>query len=144
MLRNASRSAYSTAGSGLMVATSSRSSALRRSSKLAPNSSRHFPAAEAVARGEVEIAMQQIKRILPSPAPSSPARSRRNDRSTISSPSARLRSRRSARWRCDGEVHGARENEVLVRQERARAAGTLMADQFRNKRKHGRISMKRR
>ncbi len=65
MLRNAKSIGYSTAGSGLMVANIIRDLGLTEELKARTKFLDGFPAAEAVARGEVEIAMQQINVILP-------------------------------------------------------------------------------
>jgi molybdate transport system substrate-binding protein len=56
---------YSTAGSGLMVANIMRDLGLTEPLKARTKFLDGFPAAEAVARGEVEIALQQINVILP-------------------------------------------------------------------------------
>ena len=65
MLRNAKSIGYSTAGSGLMVANIIKALGLTEELKARTKFLDGFPAAEAVARGEVEIAMQQINVILP-------------------------------------------------------------------------------
>ena len=65
MLRNAKSIGYSTAGSGLMVANIIKTLGLTEELKARTKFLDGFPAAEAVARGEVEIAMQQINVILP-------------------------------------------------------------------------------
>jgi molybdate transport system substrate-binding protein len=65
MLRNAKSIGYSTAGSGLMVANIIKNLGLTEELKPRTKFLDGFPAAEAVARGEVEIAMQQINVILP-------------------------------------------------------------------------------
>ena len=65
MLRNAKSIGYSTAGSGLMVANIIKNLGLTEELKARTKFLDGFPAAEAVARGEVEIAMQQINVILP-------------------------------------------------------------------------------
>ena len=65
MLRNAKSIGYSTAGSGLMVANIIKRLGLTDELKDRTKFLDGFPAAEAVARGEVEIAMQQINVILP-------------------------------------------------------------------------------
>jgi molybdate transport system substrate-binding protein len=65
MLRNAKSIGYSQAGSGLMVANIIKSLGLTEELKARTKFLDGFPAAEAVARGEVEIAMQQINVILP-------------------------------------------------------------------------------
>ncbi len=65
MLRNAKSIGYSTAGSGLMVANIIKRLGLTEELKTRTKFLDGFPAAEAVARGEVEIAMQQINVILP-------------------------------------------------------------------------------
>ena len=65
MLRNAKSIGYSTAGSGLMVANIIKDLGLTEELKARTKFLDGFPAAEAVARGEVEIAMQQINVILP-------------------------------------------------------------------------------
>jgi molybdate transport system substrate-binding protein len=56
---------YSTAGSGLMVAKIMQELGLTETLKARTKFLDGFPAAEAVARGEVEIALQQINVILP-------------------------------------------------------------------------------
>jgi molybdate transport system substrate-binding protein len=65
MLRNAKSIGYSTAGSGLMVANIIKTLGLTEELKPRTKFLDGFPAAEAVARGEVEIALQQINVILP-------------------------------------------------------------------------------
>ncbi len=65
MLRNAKSIGYSTAGSGLMVANIIKKLGLTDELKARTKFLDGFPAAEAVARGEVEIALQQINVILP-------------------------------------------------------------------------------
>jgi molybdate transport system substrate-binding protein len=65
MLRNAKSIGYSTAGSGLMVANIIKTLGLTDELKAKTKFLDGFPAAEAVARGEVEIALQQINVILP-------------------------------------------------------------------------------
>jgi molybdate transport system substrate-binding protein len=65
MLRNAKSIGYSTAGSGLMVANIIKDLGLTEELKARTKFLDGFPAAEAVARGEVEIALQQINVILP-------------------------------------------------------------------------------
>jgi molybdate transport system substrate-binding protein len=65
MLRAAKSLGYSTAGSGLMVANIIKDLGLTEELKAKTKFLDGFPAAEAVARGEVEIAMQQINVILP-------------------------------------------------------------------------------
>jgi molybdate transport system substrate-binding protein len=65
MLRNAKSIGYSTAGSGLMVANIIKNLGLTEELKARTKFLDGFPAAEAVARGEVEIALQQINVILP-------------------------------------------------------------------------------
>jgi molybdate transport system substrate-binding protein len=65
MLRNAKSIGYSTAGSGLMVANIIKDLGLTEELKSRTKFLDGFPAAEAVARGEVEIALQQINVILP-------------------------------------------------------------------------------
>ena len=65
MLRNAKSIGYSTAGSGLMVANIIKTLGLTEELKPRTRFLDGFPAAEAVARGEVEIALQQINVILP-------------------------------------------------------------------------------
>jgi molybdate transport system substrate-binding protein len=65
MLRNAKSIGYSTVGSGLMVAQIIGRLGLTEELKARTKFLDGFPAAEAVARGEVEIAMQQINVILP-------------------------------------------------------------------------------
>ena len=65
MLRNAKSIGYSTAGSGLMVAKIIKTLGLTEELKARTKFLDGFPAAEAVARGEVEIALQQINVILP-------------------------------------------------------------------------------
>jgi molybdate transport system substrate-binding protein len=62
---NAKSIGYSTAGSGLMVANIMRDLGLTETLKARTKFLDGFPAAEAVARGEVEIALQQINVILP-------------------------------------------------------------------------------
>jgi molybdate transport system substrate-binding protein len=62
---NAKSIGYSTAGSGLMVANIMRDLGLTEPLKARTKFLDGFPAAEAVARGEVEIALQQINVILP-------------------------------------------------------------------------------
>jgi molybdate transport system substrate-binding protein len=62
---NAKSIGYSTAGSGLMVAKIMRDLGLADELKARTKFLDGFPAAEAVARGEVEIALQQINVILP-------------------------------------------------------------------------------
>ena len=65
MLRNAKSIGYSTVGSGLMAANIIKSLGLTEELKARTKFLDGFPAAEAVARGEVEIALQQINVILP-------------------------------------------------------------------------------
>jgi molybdate transport system substrate-binding protein len=65
MLRNAKSIGYSTVGSGLMVANIIQRLGLTDELKARTKFLDGFPAAEAVARGEVEIALQQINVILP-------------------------------------------------------------------------------
>src|SRR5215831_14083334 len=65
MLRSAKSIGYSTAGSGLMVANIIKNLGLTDELKAKTKFLDGFPAAEAVARGEVEIALQQINVILP-------------------------------------------------------------------------------
>jgi molybdate transport system substrate-binding protein len=65
MLRGAKSIGYSTAGSGLMVANIIKNLGLTEELKARTKFLDGFPAAEAVARGEVEIALQQINVILP-------------------------------------------------------------------------------
>jgi molybdate transport system substrate-binding protein len=65
MLRNARSIGYSTAGSGLMVANIIKTLGLTEELKARTKFLDGFPAAEAVARGDVEIALQQINVILP-------------------------------------------------------------------------------
>jgi molybdate transport system substrate-binding protein len=65
MLRSAKSIGYSTAGSGLMVANIIKNLGLTEELKAKTKFLDGFPAAEAVARGEVEIALQQINVILP-------------------------------------------------------------------------------
>ena len=65
MLRNAKSIGYSTAGSGLMVANIIKTLGLTEELKARTKFLDGFPAAEGVARGEVEIALQQINVILP-------------------------------------------------------------------------------
>jgi len=65
MLRNAKSIGYSTAGSGLMAANIIQKLGLTEELKARTKFLDGFPAAEAVARGEVEIALQQINVILP-------------------------------------------------------------------------------
>jgi molybdate transport system substrate-binding protein len=62
---NAKSIGYSTAGSGLMVAKIIKDLGLTDELKARTKFLDGFPAAEAVARGEVEIALQQINVILP-------------------------------------------------------------------------------
>jgi molybdate transport system substrate-binding protein len=62
---NAKSIGYSTAGSGLMVAKIMQDLGLTEQLKARTKFLDGFPAAEAVARGEVEIALQQINVILP-------------------------------------------------------------------------------
>jgi molybdate transport system substrate-binding protein len=64
-MRNARSIGYSTAGSGLMVAKIMQDLGLTEELKARTKFLDGFPAAEAVARGEVEIALQQINVILP-------------------------------------------------------------------------------
>jgi molybdate transport system substrate-binding protein len=64
-MRNAKSIGYSTAGSGLMVANIMRDLGLTEELKARTKFLDGFPAPEAVARGEVEIALQQINVILP-------------------------------------------------------------------------------
>ena len=64
-LRNAKSIGYSTAGSGLMVANIIKTLGLTEELVARTKFLDGFPAAEAVARGEVEIALQQINVILP-------------------------------------------------------------------------------
>jgi len=64
-MRNAKSIGYSTAGSGLMVADIVKNLGLTDELKARTKFLDGFPAAEAVARGEVEIALQQINVILP-------------------------------------------------------------------------------
>jgi molybdate transport system substrate-binding protein len=64
-MRNAKSIGYSTAGSGLMVAQIIKDLGLTEELKARTKFLDGFPAAEAVARGEVEIALQQINVILP-------------------------------------------------------------------------------
>ena len=65
VLRNAKSIGYSTAGSGLMVANIIKTLGLTEELKARTKFLDGFPAAEAVARGDVEIALQQINVILP-------------------------------------------------------------------------------
>jgi molybdate transport system substrate-binding protein len=65
MLRNAKSIGYSTVGSGLMAAQIIARLGLTEELKARTKFLDGFPAAEAVARGEVEIALQQINVILP-------------------------------------------------------------------------------
>jgi len=65
MLRNVKSIGYSPAGCGLMVANIIKRLGLTEELKTRTKFLDGFPAAEAVARGEVEIAMQQINVILP-------------------------------------------------------------------------------
>jgi molybdate transport system substrate-binding protein len=65
MLRNAKSIGYSTVGSGLMAANIIQKLGLTEELKARTKFLDGFPAAEAVARGEVEIALQQINVILP-------------------------------------------------------------------------------
>jgi molybdate transport system substrate-binding protein len=65
MLRNAKSIGYSTVGSGLMAANIIKNLGLTEELKARTKFLDGFPAAEAVARGEVEIALQQINVILP-------------------------------------------------------------------------------
>jgi molybdate transport system substrate-binding protein len=65
MLRNAKSIGYSTAGSGLMVANIIKTLGLTEELKARTKFLDGFPAAEGVARGDVEIALQQINVILP-------------------------------------------------------------------------------
>jgi molybdate transport system substrate-binding protein len=62
---NATSIGYSTAGSGLMVAKIMQDLGLTEPLKARTKFLDGFPAAEAVARGEVEIALQQVNVILP-------------------------------------------------------------------------------
>jgi molybdate transport system substrate-binding protein len=62
---NAKSIGYSTAGSGLMVAKIMQDLGLTEELKARTKFLDGFPAAESVARGEVEIALQQINVILP-------------------------------------------------------------------------------
>ncbi len=62
---NAKSIGYSTAGSGLMVAKIMQDLGLTETLKARTRFLDGFPAAEAVARGEVEIALQQVNVILP-------------------------------------------------------------------------------
>jgi len=62
---NAKSIGYSTAGSGLMVAQIMKNLGLTETLAARTKFLDGFPAAEAVARGEVEIALQQINVILP-------------------------------------------------------------------------------
>jgi molybdate transport system substrate-binding protein len=64
-MRSAKSIGYSTAGSGLMVAKIMADLGLTEELKARTKFLDGFPAAEAVARGEVEIALQQINVILP-------------------------------------------------------------------------------
>jgi len=64
-LLNAKSIGYSTAGSGLMVAKIIKDLGLTETLAARTKFLDGFPAAEAVARGEVEIALQQINVILP-------------------------------------------------------------------------------
>jgi molybdate transport system substrate-binding protein len=64
-MRAAKSIGYSTAGSGLMVAKIMADLGLTEDLKARTKFLDGFPAAEAVARGEVEIALQQINVILP-------------------------------------------------------------------------------
>ena len=64
-MRNAKSIGYSTAGSGLMVAEIIKNLGLTEELKARTKFLDGFPAAEAVARGEVEIALQQINVIMP-------------------------------------------------------------------------------
>ena len=66
-LLNARSIGYSTAGSGLMVANIIKNLGLTETLAARTKFLDGFPAAEAVARGEVEIALQQINVILPVP-----------------------------------------------------------------------------
>jgi molybdate transport system substrate-binding protein len=65
MLRNAKSIGYSSVGSGQMAHNIIKSLGLEEELKARTKRLDGFPAAEAVARGEVEIAMQQINVILP-------------------------------------------------------------------------------
>jgi molybdate transport system substrate-binding protein len=65
MLRNVKSIGYSSVGSGQMVANIIKTLGLEDELKTKTKRLDGFPAAEAVARGEVEIAMQQINVILP-------------------------------------------------------------------------------
>ena len=65
LLRNAKSIGYSTVGSGLMAANIIKNLGLTEELKARTKFLDGFPAAEAVARGEVEIALQQINVILP-------------------------------------------------------------------------------
>ena len=65
VLRNAKSIGYSTVGSGLMAAQIIEKLGLTEELKARTKFLDGFPAAEAVARGEVEIALQQINVILP-------------------------------------------------------------------------------
>src|SRR5258705_307020 len=65
MLRNAKSIGYSTVGSGILVAQIIERLGLTEELKARTKFLDGFPAAEAVAGGEVEIAMQQINVILP-------------------------------------------------------------------------------
>ena len=65
MLRNAKSIGYSTAGSGLMVANIIKTLGLTEELKARTKFLDGFPAAEGVARGDVEIALQQINVIVP-------------------------------------------------------------------------------
>src|SRR5215470_12013091 len=65
LLRNTEAIGYSTVGSGLMAANIIKNLGLTEELKARTKFLDGFPAAEAVARGEVEIALQQINVILP-------------------------------------------------------------------------------
>ncbi len=126
MLRNAKSIGYSTVGSGLMAANIIKNLGLTEELKARTKFLDGFPAAEAVARGEVEIALQQINVILP-------VEGRRARRPVAGGAAAiqPLRGRRArglegARGRDRaGEVHGRAGERGAGAQERTGAAGAL-------------------
>ena len=98
-MRNAKSIGYSTAGSGLMVAEIMQEFGLTEEFKARTKFLDGFPAAEAVARGEVEIALQQINVILPVAGADLGGVLPAELQSTMPLPSACWRSPRKKRWR---------------------------------------------
>ena len=126
MLRNAKSIGYSTAGSGLMVANIIKTLGLTEELKARTKFLDGFPAAEAVARGEVEIAMQQINVILPVEgaelAGPLPAELQQYNHFAVGRAGGLEGTRGGDR---DGEVHGRAGERRRAAQGRARAAGAL-------------------